>query len=753
VQRADTGQWFNTLGTWQDGPTVALDIVDGSIGAAGVVGLAREALYSGTVAFDNFSATSTTGDTTPPTVTLDLTADQTLSGRVTIPVTAQDAGGISKVEYYVDDSLVSVAGSAPFDWSLDTENFSNGTHYLIVDAYDNAGNVGEAWQRVNFSNATPTLPTIPSHYSHIRVAELAYSGNPMGTTEKQLLQSSVDLVVPNVRFLSTINQTSPNTPQLIYSNVSNLYLDLLTDWLNYADANGVSRELAFYHVSTATSFKGASSSSQPVNWFWNAELGPTSGTTGFKQLTGATHDTVIGDVAFGAADQALSLGYTEKFREINFTLSRAKQTGWTYVVEYATATDASGNPTTWKTLTINGDTTNGFAQSGRMTFDPPKDWVTAVMPGSTAHLYYVRIRTVTGTATQAPVGSRVLGRDYVNANGGYSGTIPVFDYAADKNGDGYLDDAEYASRATGKDARFAYESRLFYPYYGQMRFVTNPTSEVVQTWAADYHQRLLAAYPLADGIFMDNSSGKSPTIGFKLIESTTTYTSDFAALLGSVNRAIEPNWVMANTSNGNTDTDLVVRQVPATLEEFAIRAMSSAWQQFDDLATTVARRQAVTNPSPYMVIDSLSTGGSPTDARTQMATLAEYYLIGNLKSTFLMLFGGEEPSSTWSRHWFNAVATDVGQPTGAFTKFATGKDPANTALTYKIYSRPYDNALVLYKPLSYTLGKGTGTTADNTATTHALGGSYRALNANGTLGPVITSITLRNGEGAVLIKA
>jgi hypothetical protein len=623
------------------------------------------------------------------------------------------------------------------------------TSYSGDVAFDNftAGPV------VEHNNGGPTLPSIPSHYSHIRIAELAYSGNPMGAFEKQLLANSVDLVVPSNRYLATIEQTAPNTPKLIYSNISNLYLDLLTDWLNYADAHGVSRELAFYHVAQATAFSGASSSSQPVNWFWNVESGPTSGTTDYTNLTTPARNATAGDVPFGGSGQALDLGYTEQFREINFILSRGKQSGWSYVVEYPTATDAAGNPTAWKTLTINSDTTNGLSQSGRMTFDPPTDWVTAVLPGLSARLYYVRIRTIAGSAAEAPIATTILGRDYVNANGGSSGTIPAFDYTADTNHDGYLDDAEYANRAPGKDARFVYESRLFYPYYGQMRILTNPSSAIVQTWGTDFDQRLLAANPLADGIFMDNSSGKNPAAGLNLVESTTTYSADFAAMLGGINRAIAPKWVMANTSNGNAATDLVVRQVPATLEEFAVRALSGTWQQFTDMSDTVAHRQAVNSPSSYMVIDSLSRGGSPTDARTQMATLAEYYLIGNSKSTFLMLFGGEEPASTWSRHWFNAIATDVGQPKGAFTAFATGQDPANTALIYKVFARHYDNALVLYKPLSYALGKGTGTTADNTVTAHQLGGNYRVLNSDGTLGPIVTTITLRNGEGAVLMNA
>ena len=59
---------------------------------------------------------------------------------------------------------------------------------------------------------------------------------------------------------------------------------------------------------------------------------------------------------------------------------------------------------------------------------------------------------------------------------------------------------------------------------------------------------------------------------------------------------------------------------------------------------------------------------------------------------------------------------------------------------------------MLYKPIS--LGNGyRGTTDDATATTQDLPGNFRRLNADGTLGPVITQITLRNGEGAVLIKA
>jgi len=307
--------------------------------------------------------------------------------------------------------------------------------------------------------------------------------------------------------------------------------------------------------------------------------------------------------------------------------------------------------------------------------------------------------------------------------------------------------------AAGKDARFRYESRLFYPYYGQMRFVTNPSGAGVAAWALNYHRRLLASHPQADGVFMDNSGGKAPTNKAKLVESADSYASDYGALLGAVNRGIAPKWVLANTSGGGADADRVVRQVPATIEEFALRPLAHTWAQFRDAADLVARRIALTDSTGYLILDALSTGGSPIDPRTRLAALAYYYLLADPNATFLMTWGGEEPASSWSRHWFDAIAFDVGRPKGKWTEFASGADPANSALIYRVFQRAYDNALVLYKPLSYATGKGTGGRDDSTATTHALDGNYRPLNSDGTLGPVMTSVTLRNGEGAILVRA
>jgi hypothetical protein len=751
VHRADTGEWLTPEGTWSDSPDVALEARDGAITGDGKAGVGRVASYAGSVAFDDFEARPDPVGSGPVVTIAPPAGGSTVTGDATFR--AAVTGSPIRVEFRLNGVLRAVSATSPASWTLDSTTLTNGTYTLTVRAFDAAGDLGTADYTFTTSNpnAGPlAVPTVPQHYSHIRIAELAYGGNPMGTFEQNLLRNSVDLVVPNPQYLQTIQNASPDTPQLIYSNVSNLYQGLLTDWLSYADRTGADRELAFYHVTRATPFTGASSSSQPVNWFWGVYQTAPGGTP--VDVTSAARGGRNFNVTLGGAGTTTAVGYTEKFREMNVTLARGAAAGWTGVWEYASAVDANGQPTAWKTLPLLRDGTQALKQTGQITFDPPADWVTASVGGSD-RLYYVRLRVTAGADGQAPELQTVFGRDYVNGvpNGGTSGTIPAFDYSADRNGDGYLSDAEYANRKAGMNARFVYESRLFYPYYGQMRFVTNPSAAAVRHWAADYHTRLLAANPLADGIFMDNATGKLPFPGVSVQEPTSTYGLDSGSLMTAISRAIAPHWVMANTAGGGSDGNFVAGGAAGVFEEFALRPLQANWSAVGDLANLVSGRLAA--GADYVVLDSLPTGGSPTDSRTQLATLAYYYLLADPQKTFLMFYGGSSPSTSWTQHWSPAAAVNVGAPTGQMRVFATGKDPANAALTYQVFARDYENALVLYKPLSYATGVGTGTTGNNTTTTHQLGGRYRQVRADGTLGPVVTAVALRNGEGAVFIKA
>jgi hypothetical protein len=584
------------------------------------------------------------------------------------------------------------------------------------------------------------------HYPHIRVAMLAYTGTPVGTFESKMLRESVDLIIPNVSYLDKFEALAPGTPQMIYSNVSNIYLELYADWVDYADRRGFDREGAFYHVTRATTFTGDSGSSRPVNWFWSIQRGSdASGWADFTQV--ARNNTP--QVTFAPAGQSVVIGFPEKFREINVYLRSPGSSSWAARLEYATARDSAGRPTGWRGLNTLSDTTSGLRRSGTITFDPPSDWRTGSVNGS-ENLFFVRFRT-TGLGT-APIGYSVQGRDYVNARGRNTGTVPAFDELADRNHDGYLSDTEFRYRRPGADARFEYESRVFYPAYGQMRFATNPADGGFRNWAVDYARRFLDTHPHADGLFLDNSYGRLQVDARTLREPLTKYADDYASLLGSIESGIGAKWVLANTAGSGKSAEPLAKYGVSYVEEFALRPLAHNWQQFEDVAKQTADRFRLMGPNGFAVLDTYPAGGSPTDPRTQIASLAYYYLLADPDRTFVMFNGGFEPSSSWSRHWTDAVKYDVGRPRGTWSVFARGDDPSNTNLDYKVYQRQYDRALVLYKPLSYTAGR-TGSTGYRSATSHTLPGRFRELRSDGSLGPVVTRVSLRNGEGAILIRA
>src|SRR5262249_36771646 len=146
----------------------------------------------------------------------------------------------------------------------------------------------------------------------------------------------------------------------------------------------------------------------------------------------------------------------------------------------------------------------------------------------------------------APGGASLLGRDYVGAGAGNPGPLPAFDSAAHADHDGYLSDAENARRAPGHDARFLYESRLFYPRYGRTRFLASPPGPAYRAWAVDYASRLLTANPLASALFVDNSAGTVPGPAPEVVEPIAAYATDYAGLLNAVGRAVAPKWILAN---------------------------------------------------------------------------------------------------------------------------------------------------------------------------------------------------------------
>ena len=96
------------------------------------------------------------GDTTPPTVSVTSPAGgATVSGTVTINAKASDNVGVTKVEFYIDGTLLSTDTTSPYSASWNTTTAANGSHTIAAKAYDAANNVGtSANVSVTVSNST-----------------------------------------------------------------------------------------------------------------------------------------------------------------------------------------------------------------------------------------------------------------------------------------------------------------------------------------------------------------------------------------------------------------------------------------------------------------------------------------------------------------------------------------------------------------------------------------------------------------------
>ncbi|MDP2905412.1 MAG: Ig-like domain-containing protein, partial [Candidatus Omnitrophota bacterium] len=101
-------------------------------------------------------------DTTPPQVSITAPVNNsTISGSVNIQATATDNVGVTKVEFYVDNSLKSTDTAAPYAYSWDTTSATNANHALKVIAYDAKNNSKQAQINVTVNNAVLPPPPPP----------------------------------------------------------------------------------------------------------------------------------------------------------------------------------------------------------------------------------------------------------------------------------------------------------------------------------------------------------------------------------------------------------------------------------------------------------------------------------------------------------------------------------------------------------------------------------------------------------------
>src|SRR5687768_9006970 len=96
-------------------------------------------------------------DTTLPKVSFSSPAGgSVISGVVNVKVLATDNVKVANVKLYVDYSeLVGTDSYAPYEYSLDTNKYSNGQHFLKALATDTSGNARLSKVYVTFNNPIP----------------------------------------------------------------------------------------------------------------------------------------------------------------------------------------------------------------------------------------------------------------------------------------------------------------------------------------------------------------------------------------------------------------------------------------------------------------------------------------------------------------------------------------------------------------------------------------------------------------------
>jgi thermitase len=115
-------------------------------------------------------------DLTAPTVSIQSPAPgASVGGAITVGVTASDDAGVSRVELYVDSSLLATDTTQPYSFFWDSSQYQNGVHTLVARAYDPSGNEGiSAPVTVTVTNAggdtIPPTVTILSPRNGARVA-------------------------------------------------------------------------------------------------------------------------------------------------------------------------------------------------------------------------------------------------------------------------------------------------------------------------------------------------------------------------------------------------------------------------------------------------------------------------------------------------------------------------------------------------------------------------------------------------------
>ncbi|RCS30798.1 carbohydrate-binding protein CenC [Rhodanobacter denitrificans] len=215
------------------------------------------------------------GDTTPPTVSA---SESGSSGTITLSANATDNVGVTRVEFYIDNTLVATDTATPYQATVDSTTLTNGSHNLVAKAYDAAGNVGTS-SAVSFSvsNSTGVDTTPPT----VSASESGSSGTITlsANATDNVAVTKVEFYVDNA--LVGTDTATPYQMTLDSTTLANGSHNLVAKAYDAANNVGTSSAVSF---SVSNSTGGTGTQLVQNNSFEN-------GTTPWTQTSGVINNT------------------------------------------------------------------------------------------------------------------------------------------------------------------------------------------------------------------------------------------------------------------------------------------------------------------------------------------------------------------------------------------------------------------------------------------------------------------------------
>ncbi|MEP7087882.1 MAG: hypothetical protein ABI884_11290, partial [Gemmatimonadota bacterium] len=298
--------------------------------------------------------------------------------------------------------------------------------------------------------------------------------------------------------------------------------------------------------------------------------------------------------------------------------------------------------------------------------------------------------------------------------------------------------------------------RIVITIWGSKRWVVNPADAGARNYQVGRFQRITST---EDGAFVDECANILGQIPASLeYPNETDMQAPQTAMFAAIKSALGSKTLMLNTAEYTTAFDRANALAAGAVH---LEGMNNAfhsgipqiWQWVEGLANQGVLVDFVTlYTSTYAnsIPNSFPHGNQATGAgRMKMWELASYYMVVPSNPANITLQLENSWALPYSSLWLRAQEANVGHPLGARVQASRGIDPLGQ--TYAVYTRDMDRALVVMR---INQGWGAHSYVDGTAVTIPLPSTdqWLPLNADGTLGAAVTSVTLRNVEAAILVK-